>query len=188
LAKTIVSAPISGRVGSIPVKVGELVSPGQTVASVLNTQSLQVKAFVSNSDYSKISYGSEAVLDNGAKGIVTKVAPSIDPNTKKVEVRIVIDGSKTSGLVIGESVRVEIIGKVSAASLSAYLVPIQNVKIVPGEASVYTVDENSKIKKNPVILGDVKGDFVEVKSGINDNMQIVSPVYELEEGDTVVVR
>ena len=59
------------------------------------------------------------------------------------------------------------------------------MKIIPGEASVYTLDENSKIKKNLVILGEVKGDFVEIKSGIESGMKIVSPVYELEEGDAV---
>ena len=188
LAKTIISTPIAGRVGNISVKVGELVSPGQIIASVLNTQSLQLKAYISDSDYSKISYGSAAILENGATGIVTKVAPSIDQNTKKIEVRIAIDGSKSSGLVIGQNARVEIIGKTQSNSNAIYLVPIQNIKIVPGEASVYTVDANSKVKKNQVILGEVKGDFVEVKSGLDDNMQIVSPVYELEEGDTVVAK
>lgn len=188
LAKTIIYAPIGGRVGNISVKVGELVSPGEVIASVANTKSLEVRAYVSDSDYSKISYGSVATLDGGATGIVANIAPNIDSKTKKVEVRIVISGPITPNLVIGQNVRVQIIGKVSDASASGYLVPIQDVKIVPGEASVYTIDENSKIKKNPVILGEVKGDFVEIKSGLDDTMKIVSPVYELEEGDTAVAR
>lgn len=186
LAKTIISTPISGRIASIPIKTGELLSPGQIVASVINTQSLQIKAFVSDSDYSKIGYGSPAYIQGKMVGTVTKVAPSIDPSTKKVEVRILVDSKAVQGLVIGQNLNVQIIGKVSAGSASGYLVPIQDVKIVPGEAFVYSVDSDLKVKKNPVILGEVRGDFVEIKSGLNDEMRIVSPVYELEEGDKVM--
>ena len=188
LAKTIIKAPISGRVGSIGAKVGELVSPGQVVAFVLNPQSLQVKAYVSDSDYPKISYGSVVVIDGGAAGVVTKIAPSIDPQTKKVEVKIAIDSGKTSGLVIGQNVHVEIIGKIGTESGATYFVPIQDVKIIPGEAFVFTVSPDSKVQKKPVILGEVKGDFVEIKSGMDDSMKIVSPVYGLEEGDKVIAE
>jgi hypothetical protein len=50
------------------------------------------------------------------------------------------------------------------------------------------VDADSKVVRRPVILGNVQGDFVEVKSGLSDDMKIVSPVYELEEGQTVDIR
>lgn len=56
---------------------------------------------------------------------------------------------------------------------------------MPGAAYVFTVDDSSKIVKNPVILGKIQGDFVEITSGITSEMKIVSPVYELEEGNEV---
>jgi hypothetical protein len=34
----------------------------------------------------------------------------------------------------------------------------------------------------------VQGDFVQVTSGITDDMKIVSPVYELEEGQSVTTQ
>jgi hypothetical protein len=69
-----------------------------------------------------------------------------------------------------------------------YTLPIQDVKIVPGDAYVFTVDENSKIKSNPVVLGQVKGDFIEVVGGLTDDMNIVSPVYELDPGQKVTAE
>jgi hypothetical protein len=38
------------------------------------------------------------------------------------------------------------------------------------------------------VLGKVQGDFVEIISGINPDMMIVTPVYEIEEGERVVVQ
>jgi hypothetical protein len=57
-----------------------------------------------------------------------------------------------------------------------------------GDAFVYTVDQNSKIKRLPVILGEIQGDFIKVISGLNDTINLVTPVYELDEGQTVVVQ
>jgi hypothetical protein len=68
-----------------------------------------------------------------------------------------------------------------------YKLPIQNVKIVPGDAYVFTV-EDSIIKKNQVTLGEVQGDFIEVVGGLSDDMDIVTPVYELDEGEEVVIE
>jgi hypothetical protein len=62
------------------------------------------------------------------------------------------------------------------------------VKIIPGEAYVFTLDNDSKIVKNPVIIGKINGDFIEIMSGIINNMNIVTPVYELEEGEKVIVE
>jgi len=188
LAKTIIRAPFAGRVGNLPVKVGELVSPGEVVASVVNPQSLQVKVYVSESDYSKIKYGSAVTLDGGATGVVTNVAPSIDLVTKKVEIKIVINNQKGASLVIGQNVHVEIKGNAPAKGTITYLVPIQDIKIVQGGASVYTLDGESRVKNNPIVLGEVSGDFVSVISGLDDSMRIISPVYELEEGDKVIAQ
>ena len=46
-----------------------------------------------------------------------------------------------------------------------------------------TVDCHSV--KDPVIIEKVEGDYVEIASGITPDMKIVSPVYELEEGEQV---
>lgn len=192
IAKTIIRSPISGKVASIPLRKGELASPGQLIATVVGGGGLEVKAYVSGEDLSRIQKGAKAFIRGNIPGVVDSVAPSVSQTNKKVEVRILVSNPDNSGLVVGQTVPVSISAQpnksTSVATTASYVLPIQNIKIIPGDAYVFTVDENSKVVKHSVMLGNVEGDFVEVKSGITDDMKIVSPVYELEEGQVVDVR
>ncbi len=185
LAKTIIRAPISGRVAALPLRVGELASPGQLIATVVGSGGLQIKAYTSGDDLVRLSRGARATINGTVPGTVLSVAPSVSQTNKKVEVNVSV--TSASNLVIGQSVTVliEANNAVTITSNSGYLLPMQNVKIVPGEAYVLTVDSESKIVKNPVTLGEIRGEFVEVKAGLTDDMQIVSPVYELNPGEMV---
>jgi HlyD family secretion protein len=190
LAKTIIISPISGKVAALPLRVGELASPGQLIATIVGGGGLQVKAYASGEDLAKIKVGSHAKVQGTIPGTVVSVAPSVSQLNKKVEVKISITDSASSGLVIGQNVPVaiDVIPSASDVASRVYVVPIQNVKIIPGDAFVFTVDADSKIVQHAVVLGTVQGGFVEVKSGLTDDMQIVSPVYELVEGQTVSVQ
>jgi RND family efflux transporter MFP subunit len=188
LAKTIIRSPISGKIAALPLRAGELASPGTLLATVVGDQTrLQVKASVSGDDLSRLKVGQNVLIEGAVKGTVSNVSPSIDPATKKAEVDIDIADSVHSGLVVGENVTALIAAGTTSVS-SSYTLPIQDVKIIPGSAFVYTVDADSKIKSNPVMLGQIRGDFVEVTSGIDDSMNIVAPVYELDPGQKVQVQ
>lgn len=194
LAKTIIRSPINGKVAGLPIDVGELASPGQLLVTVVGGQGLEIKAYASGEDIDKIKIGAK-VIAGPASGIVENVAPSVNSTNRKVEVRIVvIDQSSATtskkNLVIGQNVSVLIQtdkDNFTRSKDTIYKLPIQNVKIVPGDAYVFTV-ENSKIKKNQVVLGEVQGDFIEIIGGLDDDMDIISPVYELDEGEEVVVE
>jgi multidrug efflux pump subunit AcrA (membrane-fusion protein) len=188
LAKTIIRAPISGRIAALPLRTGELASPGQLIATIVGSGGLQIKAYTSGEDLIRLERGAHATIDGTISGTVATVAPSVNQTNKKVEVNIAVNG--ISNLVVGQTVPVLIEAKtiVTPIGNATYLLPMQNVKIVPGEAYVLTVDADSKIVKNPVTLGEVRGEFVEVKSGLTDDMQIVSPVYELNPGETVKIQ
>ncbi len=195
LAKTVIRSPITGKISALPLHVGEFAAPGQLIATVVGSGGLQVQAFASGEDVSRIIVGAAVTIEGRVKGTVSGISPSVNATNKKAEVNITILNSDQSGLVVGDNVQAMIEAKraVQAASsgnpggVQPYIVPIQNVKIIPGAAFVFTVDEQSKIKRNDVILGQVRGDFVEVISGMTDDMSIVSPVYELEEGQVVTV-
>ncbi len=195
LAKTIIRSPIGGKVSTLPLRQGELASPGTLLATVIGDDlGLRIKSYVSGEDLSRVKIGSPVnVLGSSkAKGTVSNIAPGVDSVTRKAEVDIDLDDSEQSGLVIGQNVSVSI-SPLAGTSVSGtdpkkpdtYLLPIQDVKIIPGSAYVFTVDSESKIKRNDVILGQIRGDFVEVVSGLSDEMDIVTPVYELDEGEIV---
>jgi archaellum component FlaF (FlaF/FlaG flagellin family) len=178
-----------GKISALPLRPGELATPGQLIATIVGSGGLQVKAYVSGEDLYRIKKDATVTLRGSIKGVVSSVAPSVSQINKKVEIKISITDPDTTGLVVGESIQA-LIQAEKAASVTAgtYVLPIQNVKIVPGDAYVFVVDADSKIQKVPVILGEVKGDFIEIKSGLTDDMSIVSPVYELNEGESVTVQ
>jgi len=204
LAKTIIRSPIAGRVSALPLREGELASAGTLLVSVIGNQSaLLVKAYVSSEDLARISVGSPVVVNDGAvesasssvlqvHGVVSNIAPGVDPQSRKAEVDIDITDSNASKLVIGDTVSVSITPPHASVPASSnqpviYMLPIQDVKIVPGSAYVFTVGADSKIVRHDVVLGDIRGDFITVESGLTDDMDIVSPVYELDEGEVVRV-
>ncbi len=190
LAKTIITSPISGKIAALPLRAGELAQPGQLIATVVGGGGLQVKAYASSEDLAKLRAGAKVLIQGSIVGTVVNVAPSVNQINKKIEVKVSVGNTATTSLVIGQNVAVSIeAAETPAASASSvYLLPIQNVKIIPGAAYVFTLDSENKIVKNSVIIGKIQGDFVEIASGISSDMKIVSPVYELEEGEVVVVQ
>ncbi|MEY2664707.1 MAG: hypothetical protein RIT04_515 [Candidatus Parcubacteria bacterium] len=196
IAKTVISSPINGKIAALPLRVGELTSPGQLIATVVGGGGLNIKAFVSGEDLSQVAVGAKVLIQGVTAGYVASVAPSVNQTNKKVEIKIAVTDPQQSGLVVGQNVTVAIEAKkpavsdvsTAASTKNSYILPIQNVKIIPGDAYVFTVNEESKIVKHPVVLGKVSGGFVEITGGITEGMKIVSPVYELEEGDVVVVH
>lgn len=191
-AKTVVRAPFSGKVAALPVRVGELVSPGQLVVSVVNTAGLQVKAYVSEEDRAKISEGASAIINGSVSGTVVRIAPSINSTTRKVEVNIAISQTNTSteSLIVGASAHVEIAATTSesATSTSVYYLPLQAIKVGDGSMGyVYTVGTDNKVEEHRVVLGPVEGEKVSVLDGLRDDMKLIVPVYELKAGDVVSV-
>ncbi len=191
LDKTIIRSPIAGTIAALPLRTGEFAGPGQLLATVVGGPGFQVKAYASGEDLPRLKIGAPASIQNGISGIVTSVAPSVSSVNRKVEVVIRISNPSQSDLVVGQNVQA-VIQADKPASVGgnplAYMLPIQDVKIIPGAAYVFTVDSNSKIVRHDVTLGATRGSFLEVTSGLTDDMKIVSPVYELEEGQEVRVE
>ncbi len=189
LAKTVITAPISGTIAALPLRTGEFASMGQLITTVIGSGGLQLKVYASSEDVERIKIGATVLIDGLPSGTIASIAPSVNPLNKKVEVKVTVPASARSNFVVGQSVQAKIIAativSTPANRTASYILPIQNVKIIPGAAYVYTVDADSKIVRHEVTLGEVKGDFVEVKTGLTDDMKIVSPVYELEEGQSV---
>ena len=187
-ARASITSPISGVVSVIPVRVGELINPGQSVISVINPGSSQVKAYINSKDLKLIQQGSRAVIENSIEGVVSKVAPSIDPTTRKIEVIVAVLDPGNSDLVIGQfaNVRIQIAEELKQQDL--FFLPLQAIKVEPDNAFVYTVDSEQKIVQHRVVLGRVIGDSIEVVEGVERGMVILFSVRGLEVGEKVEVQ
>lgn len=185
--KTVVRSPIDGKIAVLPIRVGELVSPGQVVAMVVNDSGLEIKASIDSNDLNKINVGDKVLIENDEEGSVIRISPSIDPATKKVQVDIAVTNPGNSTLVIGQFVNIEIIFNQDSQDDNTYLIPLTAIKNESQGAFVFLVDDQQKIFQLAVELGQVIGEKVEVLSGLEPEMMIVDSVRGLVVGQQVEI-
>jgi HlyD family secretion protein len=187
LEKTVIRAPISGKISVLPVRVGDLVTLGTPVVSIVNTKGLKVKAYVSSQDLYFIEEGAKAAIGEKGEGIVSQISPSIDPRTRKIEVSILISDKNSSDFVVGQYVDAKITPNKEGVAQTVFFLPLEAVKISQQGSFVYVV-ENGVAREIPVKTGVVEGEYVEVVEGIPDGTKIISSVRQVRSGDKVIVE
>lgn len=172
LEKSSIKAPISGRIADLKVRTGSLVNSGDELFEIINTGQLELKVKVLESDINLISIGQKAeIYPVGGgfpdlTGTVRSINPKVDENGL-VQVSILM--SATKGLLPGMNAR---------AIIRA---PQNNSLVVPKEALVYRSNrpvvftiENNESKWNYVEVGKDNGREVEVLSGIEAGMTVIT--------------
>ncbi len=186
VSKTIFRSSINGVVSSVPVDTGNLVNNGDLVVSVVDRNNLEVTIFIDDKDLNYVKQGMEVSIESGkAKGIIQKVAPSINPETRKVEAKVKITEGKEN-VLIGQFVNIQI-KKTLEENNNIYILPISAVNIEDNEVFLYTVNEN-KIEKIPVKKGNIYGEYVEIIYEGDSQIQIITYVRGLEEGEEVQIK
>ena len=184
--KAIFRAPFDGTVATLPVGVGDLVSPGALVVSLVNTDGYQISAYISDDQRMNISEGSKATIENQVNGEVFRIAPSIDPITKKVEVIINIT-DEDPPLTVGQFAEVKILPDEFSNGSGGYVLPLSAIKVTPQMSYVYQVNSDNKLEQHEVEQGRVIGDSVELIKGLTDNMLVVESTRGLKAEQEVEV-
>ena len=189
LEKSLIRSPISGTINSFSLKRGDFVSMYQPVAVISNNGSLEVVSYITEEDAAYVTVGSKALIQDSVSGVITRVAPALDPKTKKIEVRIGIVGA--SNLINGQTVSLSITRapRNSASSKNTPLsVPISALKITPAGSFVFTVDENGLLVAHTVKEGLLLGDRIAIAEGLTGDMRIVTDARGLKEGMKVTLK
>lgn len=187
LEKTLIRAPISGTINSLNLDVGSFVNASVPVVYITSAGGLEVVAYVSGNDLGDIAVGAQVKVGQSVTGSVARVASALDPLTKKAEIRISIPPS--APLVSGQSATVLIDRTIVKASKSDTIsVPLSAIKITPETPLVFTVNDARELVGNPVVLGTLRGDKIEIKSGVTADMVIVEDARGLKEGQVVIVN
>jgi RND family efflux transporter MFP subunit len=192
LEKTIVRTPISGSINALPIKRGDYVTAFQPAVTIANNGALEITAYVTETEARDIVVGTKVDIEGGNTGIVTRLAPAIDPATKKVEVRVGI--TDTGSLVNGQAVTIafkrgaKTPATASASSTIPLLIPISALKVGSDKISVFSVNAESKLVAHEVVIGTLLGDKVLIASGITADLEIVTDARGLKEGDIVSVK
>jgi len=186
LEKTIVRAPISGTINSLPLKRGDYVSAFSPAVTIANNNALEVIAYITEDDANEISVGASTRIDNSYDGIITRIAPAVDPATKKIEVRIGIENAPK--LVNGKAVTVELSRTGSVTTNTIITIPVSALKIGNNSILVFTVGEGNTLESHEVTLGTLLGDRVEIRTGLTPDMRIVVDARGLKTGQIVSVQ
>ncbi len=184
LEKTIIRSPISGTLNNFTVKLGDIVSPSQQVAIVSNNNALEAVFYVSENDRSKIVVGQKIALGE-EMATVTRVAPALDPVTRRIEVRAGL--AATSKLTNGETVRVVLEGSTTPQNSKGPLaIPLTSLRM-SGERTFVLLVTDGRIATRDVTVGKISGDAVQVSEGLTLEDEIIVDARGLKEGQEVEV-
>lgn len=189
LEKTLVRAPISGQVNFLPIRTGDYVTAFQHVATVAQNGALEIVTYVSEDDRSLLTVGTKVTIEDTYSGLITSIAPALDPVKKQIEIHIGVNG-KTS-LENGQSVRIGLPGAVRPATVATttqtLLLPLTSLKLTPSARVVFSVSEDGRLVAHAVEIGDVRGDRIEIRTALPADLRIVTDARGLSEGQKVTI-
>lgn len=189
LAKTRITAPISGEINEIYVEVGSYLNAGTKLYDIVNVDKLKLQVKVNESEVLLIGKGDKVTVKANAgsgqeyEGVVTAIAAQADP-TLKFDVEVEVKNAANNNLRAGMygTAFFEI-----AEQRDALLLPRETIVGSIQNPSVYVV-KDGKATMRKVKVGVVTQDQVEILDGVQPGEQIVrSGQINLREGINVSV-
>ncbi|PIQ67239.1 hypothetical protein COY25_03165 [Candidatus Uhrbacteria bacterium CG_4_10_14_0_2_um_filter_41_7] len=181
LRRVMVRAPFDGIISSLSGNVGELVPAGQPLVTIVEPNLIEIKAYVSDKDLGSFDLHSSVKINGKNDGVLTFISPSIDPQTRKVEVHIAV--LDEASLLIGQYVDIEI-GSTNKEK-SKYYLPLESVKQSQLGSVVYRINSDNLMEEIPVVTGDVIGETIEITSGLNIGDELVVNARTAKAGNRV---
>jgi len=189
LNTTNVYSDVDGVAETVNVKVGELFG-GMGQIKIVNTSKLKVKASVPENYISKVSKGMPVVVNIPDAGKMINTQISLIGQTIENSQRGFIAEAKIpyeKYLKPNQSVVVKIL---DYSAKQAVVIPVNTIQSDEKNKYVYVMEKSSDGKavatRKLIVLGEVYGDIVEVKSGLTGGEQLITSGYQnLYEGQAV---
>jgi RND family efflux transporter MFP subunit len=184
-----VTAPMSGIVGDIPVRVGDRVAVTTLLTTVDEPGALEAYIYVPASRARDLRIGLPVKLleDSGKVDAVTKisfVSPQADQETQTVLAKALVENPQTS-LRISQQVRAQVDWSIRKGAT----IPILSVQRINGEYFVFVAVNEGKglvARQRVVKIGEVVGNDYAVLDGIKpEDHLIISGTQFLQDGAPV---
>jgi RND family efflux transporter MFP subunit len=187
---TFVRAPFAGLVAERLVSVGDYVTKGTRVATVVRVDPLRVELTVPEQSISLVSVGQSVRLSVDAyageqfAATVRFVSPALRSDQRALTVEAIAqnpDGRLKPGLFATALLR-------QADAAPALLVPRAAVETTSGTSRVYVVKDR-RVEERIVTTGEVIDDRIELTSGVKKGERVASdPKGRLSDGLPVAPR
>lgn len=194
LDKKRILAPFAGRLGIRQVSLGEYLSPGDAIVGLQSISPIFVEFSLPQEELSRLSDGQEVRIRSSTmpgktlSGRLTAIDAAIDPATRNVTVQATF-GNAEAHLRPGMFVNAEV---VLPGARDVVVVPQTSVIYNAYGDSVFLVRENEQggltAEQIFVRLGQRRGDFVELLSGLEPGQQVVQAgAFKLSNRDPIVL-
>jgi len=201
IAKKTIRAPFSGRLGVRLINLGQTLKAGDAIVSLQALDPIYADFYLPQQDLVRIDTGlavrvtGDAVGEGRAlEGRITAINPDVDSATRNVRVEATLanpDQRLRPGMFVD-------VGVVLAATQKVVAIPASSVLYAPYGNSVFVVEDKGggkdgragkTVRQQLVRLGETRGDFVEVASGLKAGEAVVTTgAFKLRQGMAVVVK
>lgn len=199
IQKKNIRAPFSGRLGVRQINLGQILKEGQEIVSLQTLDPVFVNFMLPQQELGRITTGmvvrvsGDGTLEKQIIGKITTIAPKVEVNTRNIQIQATIS-NKEEILRPGMFVNVSVVLPEQAKVLT---IPGTSVLYAPYSDSVFVVEEKKDEKSGKNIqalrqqfvrLGEKRGDFVAVLSGLKEGETVASTgVFKLRNGQAVVI-
>ena len=190
LDDTVVRAPFAGAVGERFVSVGDYVTRGTKVASVVRIDPLRIELTVPEQYVSVVAVGRPVTFEVNAypketfTGQVRYVSPAVTASTRALTLEAIVpneNGRLKPGFFATAQIE-------EAEKRPGILVPASAVRTTAGTARVFVI-ANDRAEERIVMIGQAVGEHVEIVSGVKNGERVAtSGVDQLVDGIPVTVR
>ncbi len=183
-------APVSGFITDIPIEIGQTISFGQPVCSIVDSKKMIIKTGVGEKEVQKLKKGQQVTISNDGKkdtfyGKITGIGIKPVNNSASYPIEIEIDNPKGKllpGMVIEASILSKVFKDVIYTSMN-------NIFQEYDDYFAFVIDSKNKAERRKVTLGEKVGENVIIISGINiDEKLVIEGVENLEDGSVVDIR
>ena len=199
IAKKTIRAPFSGRLGIRLVNVGQILKEGVAIVSLQAMDPIFVNFLVPQQQLAHIRSGLEVRVSSDAlpgaivQGKITAINPDVDTATRNIRIQATVanpDEALHPGMYVSVSVVQPVLNEV-------LILPVTAVLYAPYSDSIFIVEsqkdaggstDGKVVRQQFVRLGEKRGDFIAVTSGVTADDNVVSTgVFKLRNGQEVVI-
>src|SRR3972149_4168142 len=198
IAKKTVRAPFSGRLGIRQINLGQSLREGAAIVSLQTLSPIYVDFQLPQQYLNQVRQGlpvrvtADGLPDRQLTGKITAINPQVNVATRSIGVQATLQNAEEL-LRPGMFVSIEVVLPKLQTVLS---IPATAVLYAPFGDSVFIIEEKQTedgkkylaLRQQFIRLGEKRGDFVSVLSGLNAGESVVSTgVFKLRNGQVVVV-
>ncbi len=199
IAKKTIRAPFAGRLGIRLVNLGQTLNEGDAIVSLQSLGPIFVDFSSPQQHLGKVQLGltvrvtTDALPDQIVEGRITAINPHVDASTRNVQIQATVANPREllrPGMFVN-------VAMVMTARNKVLAIPGPAVLYAPYSDSVFVVEDKTNeetgrsgkvVRQQFVRLGEKRGDFVSVLSGLKEGQTVVSTgVFKLRNSQAVVV-